>query len=64
MRDAERHWIETVCVGVTQWEGRRGTACTGEKYETIPILFVELQHHVVSGNTEGASALVVRLLAI
>lgn len=31
MRDAVRCWIERVCVGVKQWEGRRGTACAGEK---------------------------------
>lgn len=30
----------------------------------IPILLVELQHHVVSGNAQWASALVVLLLAI
>lgn len=29
-----------------------------------PILLVEFQHHVVSGNAEGASALVVLQLAI
>lgn len=51
------------------WESSSGRVgeeqlAQGKKYETLPILFVELQHHVVSGNAEGASALVVRLLAI
>lgn len=65
MRDAARHWIERVCV----WESHSGREAEeqlaqGKKYETLPILFVELQHHVVSGNAEGASTLVVRLFAI
>lgn len=34
------------------------------KIKRLPVLFVKLHHHVVRGNAEGASALVMGLLAI
>lgn len=55
---------KSMCGSRTVGGKKRNSLRRGKKYETLPILFVELQHHVVSGNAEGASALVVWLLTI